>query len=62
VWTEPTKNGCHGNVPRRIERLISDLSSTVIALPINLARIGPADVDVIGLKVVVKNKKQQQKI
>jgi len=54
-----TQIGCHGNVPRGIEKLISGSSSTN---PENLAKLGPVDVDNIGLTGIGKNKKQQQNI
>jgi len=58
LWTNPTKIGYHGNVSRGIEKLKADWSSTGIVLPNseNLAKINPADFEIIVLTKLVKNK------
>jgi len=55
-WIKPTKIGCHGNVPWRIKktnfRLI--IYSQILPTPANFAKVGAVDVDIIGLKRIVK--------
>jgi len=52
------KIGWHGNVFSGIEKLTSDLSSTAIVVPSlqNWIKIGPVDVEIIGLTEIIKNK------
>jgi len=45
--------GCHGNVPQRIEKLISDCSHSSISHE-NLAKIGEVDFEIIGPTGIVK--------
>jgi len=52
------KIGCHSNGPWWIEKLTSDqfIYSRSSTNPENLAKIDPADVDMIGLREIVKNR------
>jgi len=52
------KIGCHSNGPWWIEKLTSDqfIYSRSSTNPENLAKIDPADVDMIGLTEIVKNR------
>jgi len=61
------KTGCHGNRPLRDRKtiLIIDrlqLYSSTTTNPANLTKIGLLDVDIIGLKGIVKNKKKAKHI
>jgi len=55
MWTEPTSIGCHGNVlgdQNTHVRLIIYIHSSTN--PENLAKIGPVDVEIIGLTEIIK--------
>jgi len=63
VWLEPNsvdkanKIGCHGNVPLRIEKntFSSFIYSQSSTKPANFVKIGPIDVEIIGLTEITKN-------
>ena len=54
-WIQ-TKIRCHDNVPLRIDHLLSPINPAI------LSKIGLVDFEIICLKVIIKNKKQQQNI
>jgi len=58
------KIGCHGNVPWDIEKRGPDQSSTpkMLSFGEKIAKIGPADPEIICLREIIKDEEEKKEI
>ena len=57
------KIGCHGNVPRHIEKRGPDRSSApkTLSFGVKIAKIGPVDTEIICLQEIIKKEEEEKK-